>query len=207
MKYKKHYDLLIKKYGTKTKPKEVYTERHHIIPRCLGGSNHPDNLVYLEGRVHFIAHRFLNKMYPDNSKLLTAVVMMSKFGGARSYSELKQQYAELRKQEGKREGRPVVTPKGTFPSIWAAAKAHNLSRARMKDKLLSTAFTCRFYYFLDTPKKSKERTGHGLHLAKKVETPLGVFNSCREAAQAHGIQHSVVARRAKNPNRSDFRFI
>mgnify|MGYP003339642708 CR=1 FL=1 len=31
-----------------------YVERHHIIPKSLGGSNLKDNLVFLTGREHFI---------------------------------------------------------------------------------------------------------------------------------------------------------
>jgi len=34
-------------------------ERHHILPRSLGGSNDPQNLVKLTVREHYIAHRLL----------------------------------------------------------------------------------------------------------------------------------------------------
>lgn len=40
----------------------VYYEKHHIIPRSLGGSNIKDNLVYLTFREHFIIHWLLTKM-------------------------------------------------------------------------------------------------------------------------------------------------
>lgn len=39
-----------------------YTERHHIIPQSLGGSNDKDNLVDLTAREHFICHWLLIKM-------------------------------------------------------------------------------------------------------------------------------------------------
>jgi hypothetical protein len=38
------------------------TERHHIIPKSLGGSDDPDNLVALTLREHFICHLLLTKM-------------------------------------------------------------------------------------------------------------------------------------------------
>lgn len=44
-----------------------YYERHHIIPRSLGGSNESTNLAYLTAREHFICHWLLVKMYPANS--------------------------------------------------------------------------------------------------------------------------------------------
>lgn len=39
-----------------------YTERHHIIPQSLGGSNDKENLVELTAREHFICHWLLVKM-------------------------------------------------------------------------------------------------------------------------------------------------
>ncbi len=36
-------------------------EKHHIIPKCAGGSNEPDNLVFLTPREHFICHALLVK--------------------------------------------------------------------------------------------------------------------------------------------------
>lgn len=39
-----------------------YTERHHIIPKCLGGTNKKDNLVLLKAREHFICHLLLTRM-------------------------------------------------------------------------------------------------------------------------------------------------
>jgi len=53
-----------------------YKERHHIVPRCMGGTNDPTNLVYLTARRHFIIHRLLTKIYPENIKILHAFHMM-----------------------------------------------------------------------------------------------------------------------------------
>lgn len=47
---------------------EGYTENHHIIPSCMGGSNSKDNLVSLSAKEHFICHLLLTKMI-DDSKL------------------------------------------------------------------------------------------------------------------------------------------
>jgi hypothetical protein len=208
MKYKTHYETLIKKHGFKDKPINGYFERHHIVPKCLGGDNSQENLIYLSGRAHFIAHLLLHKIYPNNKDLLLALVFLSKNNtSSRGYELLKSKFAETRKGQGKIEGKPVITPKGRFESIYAAAKSHELSRSRMAKKIRSTSFTCKDYYFEGEKKKPKPRTGHGLHLAKKVKTPLGIFNSCREAAQAHGVQHSVISRRAKNDKREDYQFL
>ena len=39
-----------------------YTERHHIIPRSLGGSNQKENIIKLSVRQHFVCHLLLTKM-------------------------------------------------------------------------------------------------------------------------------------------------
>lgn len=75
MDYKKHYDLLINR--AKNRLLETYTEKHHIIPRCMGGNNLPENLVRLTPEEHYIAHQLLVKIYPDNLKLLHAANMMA----------------------------------------------------------------------------------------------------------------------------------
>lgn len=56
---------------------EEYHERHHIIPRCMGGANDRDNLIDLFAREHFIAHRLLALENPDNDKLVYAWHLMS----------------------------------------------------------------------------------------------------------------------------------
>jgi phosphoglycolate phosphatase-like HAD superfamily hydrolase len=48
---------------------DSYTERHHIIPRCIGGTDVKENLVDLTAREHFICHRLLVNIHPDNNKL------------------------------------------------------------------------------------------------------------------------------------------
>jgi 5-methylcytosine-specific restriction endonuclease McrA len=45
-----------------------YFEKHHIIPKSLGGSNSKDNLVKLTAREHFIVHLLLLKMLEGDAK-------------------------------------------------------------------------------------------------------------------------------------------
>ena len=59
-KYTNHYNLLTAR--AKDRVLTEYTERHHIIPQSLGGSNDKDNLVDLTAREHFICHWLLIKM-------------------------------------------------------------------------------------------------------------------------------------------------
>lgn len=43
-----------------------YYELHHIVPRCLGGDNSPENLVLLTAREHILAHYLLCRIYRDD---------------------------------------------------------------------------------------------------------------------------------------------
>ena len=74
MNYKNHYQLLVNR--AKNRILEGYCESHHIVPKCLGGSNDPSNLVRLTAEEHFLAHQLLVKIHPDNAKLALAVSMM-----------------------------------------------------------------------------------------------------------------------------------
>lgn len=58
-KYLKWYLELMEKARNR-KIKE-YTEKHHVIPRCLGGTEHRENKVRLTYKEHFIAHWLLLK--------------------------------------------------------------------------------------------------------------------------------------------------
>lgn len=56
-KYSRWYNKIIQ-YRLKNQP-EGYVEKHHIIPRCLGGLDTKNNIVRLTAREHFICHRLL----------------------------------------------------------------------------------------------------------------------------------------------------
>ena len=65
MNYQKVYDDLIAKCQARQSV-DGYKERHHIIPKSLGGSNDSSNLVDLTAREHFVAHFLLAKIYGGN---------------------------------------------------------------------------------------------------------------------------------------------
>lgn len=78
MNYKKIYDRLIE--DAKINPKsELYKESHHIIPKCMNGSNDKDNIILLTARQHYLAHWLLYKIYKTSS-LVHAWNLMSVVG-------------------------------------------------------------------------------------------------------------------------------
>jgi len=65
-KYSKIYFSIID--NAKSRNLLEYKEKHHIIPKSLGGSNNSDNIVELTFREHFICHRLLIRMTEGISK-------------------------------------------------------------------------------------------------------------------------------------------
>lgn len=84
MNYSRIYDVIINRaYAAnrvryeKTDERYIYYEKHHIIPRCMGGTDDKTNLVLLLPGEHYVAHQLLVKMHPHNYKLLSALVKMT----------------------------------------------------------------------------------------------------------------------------------
>jgi hypothetical protein len=87
------------------KRKNDYFEKHHIIPKCLGGSNEKSNLVFLTAREHFVCHRLLTKMTTgeDKAKMHFALNMFTQKHthrkkhlhiNSRTYNSIKKEFAK-----------------------------------------------------------------------------------------------------------------
>ena len=74
MNYTLHYERLINR-APNEKPLDIYTEGHHIIPRCMGGTDE-DGIVYLTPEEHYVAHQLLIKIHPNHYGLVYAAGMM-----------------------------------------------------------------------------------------------------------------------------------
>lgn len=74
MNYEKIYKQIVER--AKNRVLDCYTERHHIIPRCMGGSDEKENLVRLTAREHYICHWLLYLIYPNDKKIKHAFWMM-----------------------------------------------------------------------------------------------------------------------------------
>lgn len=80
MNYSKIYDDLITFAKNTNTSVDGYHEKHHILPRSMGGGNNMENLVRLTPRQHFIAHRLLEKITKGTNhhhKMIKAVLMMA----------------------------------------------------------------------------------------------------------------------------------
>lgn len=80
-----------------------YKERHHRVPRCLGGSDDPSNLVVLTPEEHYVAHQLLVHIHPEHMGILWSALYMTGKGktrGNKCYGWLRRRFAL--KWKGKR---------------------------------------------------------------------------------------------------------
>ena len=85
-KYKFWHDNIINR--AKNRKLSGYKERHHIIPKCLNGSNDKSNLVNLTAKEHFVVHMLLCKFTNGDvrKKMLCAFnAMCIQFNKGRRY--------------------------------------------------------------------------------------------------------------------------
>jgi len=75
MNYDRHYNQLM--IRGKNRDLQGYTETHHIIPKCMGGTNDLVNLVKLTPEEHYVAHQLLVKIYPTIKGLVYSLARLS----------------------------------------------------------------------------------------------------------------------------------
>lgn len=131
MNYTKIYNQLV---TTRQAMNRKYTrfcglEKHHIIPKSLGGSNNKDNLVLFTPREHCFAHILLTKMYSgqDKARMCYALIALSKLRNKHRDKITSREYDKLRKAHYKaledpdyRAMRSEVTKKQWTPERRAA---------------------------------------------------------------------------------------
>lgn len=98
-KYYHWYQNLVTKAKNRIFDDTVYQEKHHIIPKCLGGNNLPNNLVSLTLREHYVAHLLLSKMYEGEGKrkmmyALWMMLLQEKKRGSKIFEMYRKQYIE-----------------------------------------------------------------------------------------------------------------
>ena len=90
-----------------TRKLDGYTERHHIIPKSLNGTDDKTNLVDLTAREHFVCHWLLSKMHTGEAKAKMIYALNGMKRGneftqryetkitARVYENLKKEFAQV----------------------------------------------------------------------------------------------------------------
>lgn len=93
MDYKLHYDKLISTRKNRALLPTAYYEKHHIIPKSLGGDDSIQNTVMLTAKEHFLAHWLLYRIHGIGSMAFAFFRMCHQQNGkisSRAYAEAKE---------------------------------------------------------------------------------------------------------------------
>ena len=130
-KYTKYYNQLVE---SRLKLDRKFTngcglEKHHIVPKSLGGTDAKANLVIFTPREHCLAHMLLAKMYSGvaKAKMITAISSLMRLRNknrtvisAREYETLKKAYYKAIMEPEFRAHRSELTKKQWTPERRAA---------------------------------------------------------------------------------------
>jgi len=127
MEYSNIYNIIVsraKSRGLDKSKINYYTEKHHIVPKCIFGTNDVTNLVLLTGREHFICHKLLTRIYPYNKHLKFALFMIGTSKDIRRTGRLisSREYEKLRiicneAKRGKRSKHVLFRPPAFIKSL------------------------------------------------------------------------------------------
>lgn len=123
MNYQKIYDDICKRGQDRILSKETYTEKHHIVPKCIGGIDDCENITRLTAREHFICHWILaEKLYPNHHGLWFAFWRMcgpsnpnqSRYlPSSKIYEEVKNKISMIKSEKNTGSGNPMFGRKFT----------------------------------------------------------------------------------------------
>lgn len=171
-KYTKWYYAII--YNTPTN-RYGYVERHHIIPKSLGGSDDPSNIVELTAREHFICHWLLSKMLEgkNRERMIYALRLMCKrklhnrHVTSRVYENTKEQHAAAmsKRHKGKKltnEQREALN-KANVGRKWTPHQ-----HAVMSEKLKGRTFSEEAKVKMSMAAKNRKRAPHSEETKQKI---------------------------------------
>ena len=102
--YTRIYYSVIERAQSRILPKEIYKEKHHIVPRCMGGADDPENIASLTFKEHLFCHKLLVRMTEGLSrgKLSFAVLLMAREkSNNRIYATIKDNAREYAREYNK----------------------------------------------------------------------------------------------------------
>jgi hypothetical protein len=142
MDYKIIYKKLIesRKLFERKKGDGTLYEKHHIIPKCLGGSNDIKNLILLTPKEHFIAHYLLIEMYEggDRKKMYYAFWRMCNRQNVIRVSSRQYEYGRkcaIEAATGRKQSEETKTKLSTIRKTQIFSKESQLKKGETLKKL------------------------------------------------------------------------
>jgi len=160
----------------KQHPPEGRVERHHIVPRSMGGSNDKDNLVRLSPRLHFVAHWMLWKAF-QNAKMANAFWTMACCNGERINSKTYDTVRAVASKaiaDAKRGKTTSDRHKAIISAMMAGKVVSEETKKRISEAKKGKKFSPEHIAKLSVTKigrKASEETKAKMSAAKKGKTP------------------------------------
>lgn len=139
--YKEYVDRLLldgRFLRKNNRPKNIYTEGHHILPKSQGGSDKKENIIIIFPEEHYFCHKLLAQENPEESTLQFAWWNMCHkmdSDAKRLYDVPPEEYAEAKRRtssiSSKMNSIPVVefVSGVIYPSAEEAARQLNIGKA------------------------------------------------------------------------------
>jgi len=201
-KYTRWYYNIIQRAQTRTI--SGYTEKHHIIPRSLGGNNAEINIVKLTAKEHFICHLLLTKMLTGSSrhKMIHAVWLLSNAfsKNQKRYSMTSKIYEMLKKEKSR-----VMSEKFGINSpsygLRRSQETRNLQSIRRKGKTYEEIYGEDFANAMRLKRSVQNRPSGSSHKSSKhwviittegerFEFIGGLVDFCKE----HSFRYETIAK-------------
>ena len=163
MNYSSIYQSIVDKYGCQS---TGIVERHHILPRSMGGTDSSDNIVEVSPRVHYILHLLLYKMTEgnDRKKMWYAVWNMSNQGKVKTGS----MYQFIREEAS-------VRQKDIMPKVpWNKGRTYTINQRPQKGIPKPHLQKPILLHGVEYPSKgaATQATGHSHYYVTKYGMPL-----------------------------------
>lgn len=207
---------------------DEYHERHHIKPKCLGGTNDKDNLIDLFAKEHFIAHKLLALENPTNYSLVQAYSIMAfvKNSSEERYELTPEEYEEARKivSKGLKEKYKDKTKHPSYGKHLSEEQKKKISEANKGNKycvgrIMSKETRKKISEANTNPseetrkkmseaQKARNLNGGNNPRARKVVriSDNKIYSCMKEAALDNNINYSTFKTRMKRGN-SEFAFV
>lgn len=142
MNYQNIYNQII--HRAKNRKLNGYKEKHHIVPKSIGGLDIIENIVELTAKEHFLCHMLLCEIYPKNNKLRHALFLMAigKRSKNKQYAINSRTYERLKKEH----------------STFLTGKSQSYETKAKKSKAMKKVWEAKSYDDLKQISKKREET-------------------------------------------------
>lgn len=204
------YILRILNSRENIKSNNEYQERHHIVPKCMGGEDTEDNLIYLYAQEHYYSHKLLALEHEDVPALQYAWWNMCHCRKAnqkdRVYEVSAEDYAEARERFAKEISSNLSGENAYWYGKTQSAESkrkRSVSESGEKNPMYGKHHTQEVKEYISKLNKGK-RTGKDHPRAKAVIciNTGEKFDTVTNAAKKYGIYNSSISQCCKGKTQS-----